>query len=463
MRRAPYWPLVFFAASVLISAPTQAQDNQGNDPAKQAAPSINYRERPKYTFDSQRLKRKPTIDGTIGDSEWDALYTVTDGPAKGTVYVNWDDDFIYVATKTDEPAWTVIDLDVKSDGWLHGADNLELTIGPLAGGSPPVVTARVLDAASGKDSPEWNAQKVDPKTIQIAGKTNGSGQVIELAIPKGTLGLAPKVDGMIGFRADFLPASATPTATAPYEPHLLVELRMVESRISEVPGIGTKITLEDNRVIPGQTLKATLDLTGKTDDQFQVKSIMWKGEGPAGDILRLLKDPSAGTVTLKKPLKLSYSATIPVTAPPGTYQITAAAELEGGKIATATTSFEVVEPFVLTLSTQPANIIVAGTTKFRIIAEIENSAPGYVRGGIELEVPAGWIVEGRQKKSFEVAREDSVNKEQFFVTLPSNTATGDYLVHCTLSWKGKTWKAHKTVHITGGGTAAPAETKPPKK
>ena len=312
MRRAPLWPLLTSAVSLLLACIASAQDAPAKeDAAKQGGPTINYRERPKYQYDSQRLKRKPTIDGMIGDSEWDMLYTITDGPAKGTIYLNWDDDFIYVAAKTDEPVWTIIDIDVKGDGWLHGADNLELTIGSLAGATPPVVTARVLDAASGKDSPEWNPQTVDPKSIQIAGKANGTGQIIELAIPKGTLGLAPHTDGVVGFRADFLPAGATPLPTPPYEPHLLIGRGWSKSRVSTVPGIATKITLDDNRVIPGQTLHATLDLVGKTDDQFPVKSITWKGEGPAGDVLRMLRDPSAGTVTSKKPLKLKYSAAIP--------------------------------------------------------------------------------------------------------------------------------------------------------
>ena len=82
--------------------------------------------------------------------------------------------------------------------------------------------------------------------------------------------------------------------------------------------------------------------------------------------------------------------------------------------------------------------------------------PGYARGGIELQAPAGWIVEGKQKKSFEATKEDASSREQFFVSLPANTATGDYLVHCTVSWKGKTWKALKTVHVTGGAPPAPA-------
>jgi hypothetical protein len=218
--------------------------------------------------------------------------------------------------------------------------------------------------------------------------------------------------------------------------------------------------LADNRVIPGQTLHATLELAAKTDEQTAIKSITWKGEGGAADVLRMVRDPSAGTLTIKKPLKLKYSSAIPDSAAPGFYQITATAELEGGKAAIATTSFSVVEPFVLALSTTPAPATAAASKRLRISIDIASAAPGYVRGGIELEVPAGWTVEGRAKKSFEAVREDSVTREQFFVSIPPGTPAGDYLIHCTVSWKGKTWKAHKSIHADAN-SAGPA--KPPGK
>ena len=450
---------VVAASTMLIPATACAQDAAKGE-VKQTTASINYRERPRFTFDPQRLKRKPVIDGAIGDSEWDVLCTVNEGPAKGTVYVNWDDDFLYVGAKTDEPAWTVIDLDVNGDGWLHGTDNLELTIGPLTAAGPPVITARVLDATSGKDSPEWNPQKVDPKNIQIAGRVTGGGQVVELAIPKGTLGLVLKADRSLGFRADFLPATATPTPTPPYEPHLQLEIKLVEARITSAPGIAPRIDLADNKVIPGQTLHATLELVAKTDEITTVKSITWKGEGGAAEVLRMVRDPSAGTLTIKKPLKLKYSSTIPDSAAPGFYQITATAELEGGKAAIATTSFSVVEPFALTLSTVPAPASATASNRLRVVVDIASAAPGYVRGGIELEVPAGWTIEGRPKKSFEAVREDSVTREQFFVSIPDGTPAGDYVIHCTVSWKGKTWNAHKSVHVDAGSRGS---TKPPGK
>src|SRR5262249_58097763 len=118
---------------------TAAQDEK--PPAQTAA--INYRERPKQPFNPQRLKKKPLIDGVMGDREWDELYTIADGPVTGSIYVNWDDNFLYVAAKTNQIGWTIIDIDANGDGWLRGTDNLEIAVAPLTEGVAQAVVARV--------------------------------------------------------------------------------------------------------------------------------------------------------------------------------------------------------------------------------------------------------------------------------------------------------------------------------
>ena len=105
--------------------------------AQVEVPPIKFRERPRYPADPQRLKRTPLIDGVLGDGEWDPFYTITDGPIKGTVYCNWDDNFLYLATRTEGAANVLFDLDLNGDGWLRGADNVELLIGSVAGGARP--------------------------------------------------------------------------------------------------------------------------------------------------------------------------------------------------------------------------------------------------------------------------------------------------------------------------------------
>ena len=122
-------------------------------PAADAVPVINFRERPKYPADSQRLRRAVTLDGVADENEWEPFYSVTDGAIKGTFYCQWDDNFLYLAAKSDAPASLLFDIDAGGDGWLRGADNMEIVLGGLGEGGVPAVLVRLLDAANSKDTP----------------------------------------------------------------------------------------------------------------------------------------------------------------------------------------------------------------------------------------------------------------------------------------------------------------------
>src|SRR5262249_47367101 len=140
------------------------------------------------------------------------------------------------------------------------------------------------------------------------------------------------------------------------------------------------------------------------------------------DLLRGVRDPNSGRLSIRKPLRVKYESQIPQNALPGFYQITAVIELEGGKTATATTGFQVVDPFAVHITSVPDPYSPSAKDKLRLLLEITNFVNGYVRGDVELEVPAGWEVEGRKKKLFDAPREDETVKTQFFVLVPQRTA-----------------------------------------
>ncbi len=441
------------ATGMTITAPVALMAQ--NEAAVQG-PTINFGVRPRYAVDPQRLKRRPIIDGVISANEWDPLYTITDGAVKGTVYLNWDDEFLYVAVRTDQPAQLVFDLDCNADGWLHGADNLELVLGPSSEGPAATVVARILDAAGSKDAPVWNEKVVDTKSIQSAQKTDANGWTLEFAIPRGIAGLAPRTGATLSVRADLVPSTVVVKASAPYEPHLLLDVNLVESRTISAPGMTPRLTIEDTKLIPGQPLKATLELISQTEEEVRVRSITWQGDGAAADIMNTLKDVNVPSVKGLKSGKVKYNSPLSATSVPGYYQMTVTVQLENGKTVSSTASFSIVEPFNLQISTDPEIINVLGPTQVKAIVEIFSAVPGYARGEVEIEAPAAWEVKGRKKKEFYVAREDSTVKSPFFMTLPSATAAGDYVLNATISYRGKTWKVHKNIHVSRSTDAPPA-------
>ncbi|MEP6755544.1 MAG: hypothetical protein ABJA67_08595 [Chthonomonadales bacterium] len=431
--------LAHLVFSLILPANSHAQTGQG----------INYRERPRYAFDPQRLKRRPVLDGAINANEWDPLYTITEGTAKGTVYLNWDDEFVYIACRADQASMLVIDLDCNADGWLRGADNLELVIGPSADGSlPATVSARILDAAGNKDTPVWNEKVVDVRQIQAVQKLAGGAWMVEVAIPKGIAGLVPRGGATLAVRADLLPAGAVPAPTAPYEPHLLIDCTLVESRTISAPGVTPKLVLDDSKLIPGQPLRATLELYNQTEEEMKVRSITWQGDGAAADIMNTVREVNIAPVKGLKQLRQKFNSPLSPTAVPGYYQMTVVAQLENGKTVSSTASFSVVEPFTLQMSTDPEIINVLGPVPIKVFVEITSAAPGSAKGDVEIELPAAWDLKGRKRKEFTVPREDSTIKVPFYVTLPSTTAAGDYTINATIYWKGKSWKVRKNVKIS---------------
>ena len=453
---------VLVAGIALVVACNQAYAQAAAEPPATAvaapAPAINYRERPRAPYDPQRLKLKPTLDGQIGENEWTPLYTVTDGPVKGTVYVNWDDDYLYVAARTDTPCWFAFDLDANGDGWLRGADNLELVIGPPDASANPQVTARILDAASTRDVPAWNLKVVDPKSIQVVVKSGASGQVVEMAIPKGVAGLNPRKNAGMACRGDFVPMGPPPAPTAPYEPHLLLDITLVEAKGVGAGGVAPRLVLEDNRLIAGQTFAATLDLMNQVEEDRQIKSVTWQGEGAAADLLSTLREVTIPPLKGLKSLRLKYKSVLPPTAIPGFYQMSVVAQLDNGSSVSANASFSVVEALSADLVLEPQSVTLIGPTQIKGIVEITNAFKGYMRGSIDLVLPSGWTVKGKTQRTYNIPRQDGMTREVFAITIPSTTPAGDYAVNGTVTWRGKSWKIHRTIRVD----RQPEPVKPPQ-
>ncbi len=426
--------------------PCEAQAT-GDAQVAQPAVVINYRERPRYPFDPQRLKLRPTLDGDIRENEWTPLYTVGDQPVNGTVYLNWDDENLYLAARMDRPGWFVVNVDANGDGWLRGQDNLEALIAPVGASGVSPVTVRLLDAGANRDAPVWNDVIVDPTSIAIAARQVGAGQVIEAAIPRGTAGLTLRAGSQIGFRADFLPAATAPAATAPYEPHLLLDVTLAEAKVVAAPGLVPRLTLEDSTLVPGQTLQAALDLSNQLEKPRGVRSVTWSGVGPSESYVKLLREVNVPEVKGLKTLRLKYSSPLPETAVPGFYQFAVSATLDDGSVVSSTASFSVEEAFSIILEADPPEVALIGPTQVKFQVTLVSPAPGFKRARVELKAPASWEVKGKPVRSVNVHRENGVAKAHYVATIPSATQSGEYRVEATVTWRGKTWTTHRVIKV----------------
>ncbi|MCS6775934.1 MAG: hypothetical protein NZ557_05280 [Chthonomonadaceae bacterium] len=461
------WPLIAgmlalytSLTGVTTAAPAYPQDR--NEPAVQTVsgttPPVSFRERPRYPTEPQRLRRTVQIDGVLSDGEWDAFYTVTDGPIQGVFYCQWDDSYLYLAARTERPAMVIFSVDGGGDGWLRSADNIEIVTGSVTEGSPLALTARLLDAANAKETPAWNENAIPVASILASGRVTGGTQVIELAIPRNTAGLMPRAGAAMGLRADFLPPGqpADFKPVQPFEPRLLLDAVLVEARTQSVPGLSARLTLSDEKCVAGQELGATLELRNQTDLPIAIKTVTWSGQGHAASALNLLRVVAVPTVEPRKARKLSYKTVLPADLPVGAYTLQVVAELPDGRQVQSSTSFQVVEPLQVQIAADPNPVTVVGTTPLSVYVDVYSAVMGGIRGEVELtDFPGGWELEKNiRRKPCVTTAQDRKTSTRFKVTLPSSTPAGEYPIGATVTYRGRAWRVKTVVRVER--TDAPA-------
>ena len=169
---------------------------------------------------------------------------------------------------------------------------------------------------------------------------------MQIAIPRNMGSLVLRPGATIGLRSEFLPAGEASAymPTAPFEPHLLLDATLVEARATAVAGLNPRLTISDNKCVPGQKLFATLELYNQTDVPMPIKSVLWTGAGSSVNAVNTVRDVAVKPVGPMKRSKLAYKTLLPADLPPGAYTLTVTAELDSGKQVMSSASFSVVEP-----------------------------------------------------------------------------------------------------------------------
>lgn len=421
--------------------------------------TVNFRERPNFPANPQRLRRTVTIDGKIESGEWDVFYAAKNAAAdKGTFYCNWDEDYLYLAVKSPTGS-LVFNIDTGGDGWLRSADNLEIVVGSVEEDKPVSVAVRLLDAANSKDTPVWKEDETGSKGLKIVAKMVGGEQTVEIAIPKGMGSLVPRNGANIGLRYEWLPPAeaAAYKPTAPFEPHLLVDAALVISRVKPIAGVNPRLSLSDTKCTVGQTLYATFELLNQTDKIMPLKAVTWQGLGSSADALNMSREVNVPPIPSLKSWKRGYKTVLPADLAPGSYALTVTATTADGEQAIGEAAFTVVEPLQVQMGSSPEPVAIVGQTKLAIDVDIFSAVSEGTRGDVELvNIPAGWELKGSKKRGWSVDRQDARRVSRFNFLLPSTTPAGEYPVEAAVTWHGRTWRVKQTVKVVRTDAQKPA-------
>ncbi len=250
--------------AVAVQPPAQAQT-----PA-QGAPPVQPFSTPFSIAEPNRIALTPKIDGKIDDEEWDPLSASADMKS----YFQWEPGKIFIAGIVPNGHDLVASIDMKSNGWLIGKDNLEIRLS--ASGATPTLSARLLDA-TGINGPQWIDLPGFSLSSVVASSTDGTNTTYEAAVVDSGLGLIATERGTkLMIRVDDPPSNEFPPVA--YLPRSLSPVTLVYERSAALPD-KLKFNPEGNNrsSVPGESVHIRLGFNGSNAMKLQRLEVHTEG------------------------------------------------------------------------------------------------------------------------------------------------------------------------------------------
>jgi hypothetical protein len=360
---------------------------------------------PTITPDYSIFKRTPVIDGQIEQGEWDQYYCFEYNGIQSWVYVNWDSNNLYVASKSTAPTDLLITLDGNNDGWFHGADNYELVA--RRGQSDDGITLSVSHYESQRMSGTSGAPLTAAEAAAFTMKA-GSGPnsyIYEIAIPKDSV---PGIEFKPGKKVGLKVAVGTGTQeviwvpTAPLGEVQTAELVALKSSNSSPLNLDIKI--RDLRVAPGEELFAKIVVKNNGDVESPADTMVIGGEGKTA---RLLGSQLVRIEGIKpgKTFSTIFRTPIPRSANPGSGALGVEVRTGTDRIVGSLMSFDIVPPYEVKLDIRNG-LDKDGYQRVSVI--ITNNTLHDIFGKVKLSLPEGWTFRWSEAtKEFRLRPEES--------------------------------------------------------
>jgi hypothetical protein len=179
---------------------------------------------PLYPVPAAIAKRTPVLDGCIAPDEWSVYRTFRDPEFVGTLYMNWDEDALYLAIEADR--WAVLEakLDCKQDGFTWSNDNVTVTLTPQATDPIGPVEQWKVEVTVWDESvrgmvayPFHNKRLYAPGKVRYAAGRQDGRMVLEVAVSRNArVGLEPRAGYAFDFACGLKPVGS-PTKLVLFE------------------------------------------------------------------------------------------------------------------------------------------------------------------------------------------------------------------------------------------------------
>lgn len=407
-------------------------------------------------YETQRIKRTPPLNPADGlQGKWDPLYTAQDGTGTRTAYMDWDDDFLYLALEVPSPRTVRFELDLRDDGWLRGADNVVLQVAPdgnTVNGVNGVLAYR-FDTVQNRNRPVYAAAPVPVAEMRVrSGRTPNGTYAVTVGIPRredAGLNLKPGDTFGIFVNAGDLPDPADETELS-LRPMMRVTLAE-EIPAKTAGGLLVKIALDNRDNAPGEGIKATLEIKNESTVPLRTGRMFLRGSlssVPFVDSASFaLQDIEPGK-TVKKELRSSVAPTAPL----GAIVVAGGFETADGGTITTFSSFNRVEPYDVSFEVEQRPVVGAGETtqgdtrEAKVVVKSRVKAKDDMR--VTLSLPEGWsLTSGKDVETKQLKFQGDTQGIFYKILVPANANPGEYPVSVTVEVGGKTYRRSDTIAI----------------
>ena len=431
-------------------------------------------------YERHRIKRTVPTDPAAARLEetWDRLYTTgAEGANRRTTYLDWDDDFLYVALES--AAWenVRVDIDAKGDGWFRGADNVAIEVsapgGELAATGGKVTTAR-WDTVQNRERPVWAQSPIPASAIRVTqGRTPTGTFAVVFAIGRTEVaGLTRRPGAAFGLRTSWgEPPALSPDASGAlpptsFTPRALLALTLADT----VPSGGdanlsARVSVSPRQVVLGtDQVKATLTVKNESKTPVRVTRLFLRGSQTSAPHL----DAAAYTGQELKPgetVRRDFVMSVGPSAGRGALVVMGGAEIEGGNPVAGLAAFNRVEPYTLTLTLDerpvtPKNAAGPDETgsvtyeKREVVVTLASRATQRGEAEVALELPAGWGLDGGdRKRRIRLPFASEARPLRYRILIPPAAAPGTYPIRVTVQAGERTYAASGNIVVTGANGA----------
>ncbi|MGI6295076.1 MAG: hypothetical protein ACOX3G_03235 [Armatimonadota bacterium] len=400
---------------------------EGDAPAAAAIPDV--------APDTDVFRRTPKIDGVVEDGEWDVFYTYTSGDLEITTFVNWDSSNLYIAARANKPIDLLALLDANRDGWYNGEDNYEFRFVRAAEGPGKLIVNR-FDSRNAKSPTATAVTSEEAATVEMKDGIKDGISSVEMRVPATLIrGLKLGDNRKLGMLITARTGSDEAAWISSGSPGDVQELTLVSKKFASLEPLDVGFDIRDTNIAVGDELVAKFHMTNTGPETLNVQSCVIAGEGKAGAYLSSQKVRMDG-LPPKKHISREIRSVIPQDMPVGSWALGAEVLTANGKLGSALLSFEVVEPYLLSVRVpvEPVRPTVKDVT---LSVVITNNTRSRVRGEAMITLPEGWeIWKDEPKRNFSASNRSFTTVQ--FKAKPPLGASGKIPVKFDVSFNGKT-------------------------